>query len=47
MAKFTDETCLLIQGIKGKIDQQGNLIDNETKNQLDNFIEALRELINE
>ena len=41
MAKFTDKTCLLIQGIKGKFDSQGNLINNETKNQLDIFINAL------
>ena len=40
MAKFTDKTSLLIQGIKGKFDKQGNLIDNETKNQLENFIDA-------
>lgn len=47
MAKFTDETCLLIQGIKGKIDEQGNLINNETKNNLDNFNNALKKLIYE
>ena len=47
MAKFTDKTSLLIQGIKGKFDKQGNLIDNETKNQLENFIDALMKLINE
>ncbi|PJJ10823.1 NAD(P)H-dependent FMN reductase [Flavobacterium sp. 1] len=47
MAKFTDETCLLIQGIKGKFDEQGNLIDNETKKQLDKFIDALMKLTDE
>lgn len=47
MAKFTNETSLLIQGVKGKFDQQGNLIDNETKIQLDKFISALMKLINE
>lgn len=47
MAKFTDETCLLIQGIKGKFDEQGNLTDNETKKQLDKFVDALKKLINE
>lgn len=46
MAKFTDETCLLIQGIKGKIDAQGNLTDNATKKQLDKFVDALEKLIN-
>jgi chromate reductase, NAD(P)H dehydrogenase (quinone) len=47
MAKFTDKTSLLIQGIKGKFDEQGNLIDNETISHLDNFIDALIKLINE
>lgn len=47
MAKFTNKTSLLIQGIKGKFDKQGNLINNETKNQLDNFINALMKLVDE
>nr|WP_319572770.1 hypothetical protein [uncultured Draconibacterium sp.] len=41
MTKFTDKTGILIQGIKGKFDSQGNLINNETKNQLAIFINAL------
>lgn len=45
MAKFTDETCLLIQGIKGKFDEQGNLTDNTTAKQLDEFTIALKKLI--
>lgn len=45
MAKFTNETSLLIQGIKGKFDEQGNLIDSETKKQLSKFIDALAKLI--
>lgn len=47
MTKFTDETCLLIQGIKGKFDEQGVITDNETQKQLDEFIDALKKLINE
>ena len=47
MAKFTDQTSLLIQGIKGKIDGQGNLTDQETKNQLDKFIDGFIKIINE
>lgn len=47
MAKFTDETSLLIQGIKGKFDLKGNLIDNETKIELEKFIDALLKLLNE
>ncbi len=47
MAKFTDKTSLLIQGIKGKFDEQGNLTDHETKEKLDHFIDNFIELINE
>ena len=46
MAKFTDETCLLIQGIKGKLDEQGNLTDSETKKKVEEFIDAFIKLIN-
>lgn len=47
MAKFTDETCLLIQGIRGKFDEQGMLTDNETRKKLYKFIDALVKLVNE
>ncbi|MBK8505475.1 MAG: NAD(P)H-dependent oxidoreductase [Saprospiraceae bacterium] len=30
-ANFTDETTLLIQGIKGKIDSRGEIVDDKTK----------------
>lgn len=46
MAKFTDKTSLLIRGIKGKFDEQGNLIDNETKKQIERFTDELMKLIN-
>ncbi len=46
MAKFTDETCLLIQGIKGKFDEQGNLTDKETEKKIYVFTDALINLIN-
>jgi chromate reductase, NAD(P)H dehydrogenase (quinone) len=46
MANFTNETSLLIQGVKGKFDEQGNFINNETKIQLHKFINALMKLIN-
>lgn len=45
MARFTKGTTLLIRGAKGKFDQNGNLIDNETKGQLKRFIEAFKELM--
>ena len=45
MANFTPETTLLIQGVKGKIDAQGNIIDIQTKESLLRFIKALSTLI--
>lgn len=47
LAKFTDETTLLIQGIKGKFDEQGNLTDNETHIKLYDFITAFINLVND
>lgn len=46
MAKFTGETTLLLQGIKGKFDEQGNLNDNETHKRLDDFIKTFINLVN-
>jgi len=42
MVKFTANTTLLINGIKGKINEQGSIIDNSTKDELIKFIEAFR-----
>ncbi|HKJ43371.1 MAG TPA: NADPH-dependent FMN reductase [Sunxiuqinia sp.] len=47
VARFTDDTCLLIRGIKGKFDADGNLADQQTKEQLNEFIQAFNELIDE
>ncbi|RYY69811.1 MAG: NAD(P)H-dependent oxidoreductase [Chitinophagaceae bacterium] len=47
MANFTDDTCLLIRGVKGKFDERGNLADTETENQLNEFISSLMKLIHE
>lgn len=47
MAKFTNETNLLIQGVKGKFDDQGNLSDLKTLEQLDKFIAGFNSLVNE
>ena len=44
MAKFTTDTTLLIQGVKGKINEQGHITDNKTKDDLIKFINALNEL---
>lgn len=42
MTKFTDETTLLIQAIKGKINEQGEITDIKTKEALVQFIEAFK-----
>ncbi|MGH2665339.1 NADPH-dependent FMN reductase [Flavobacterium sp.] len=44
MTKFTTDTTLLIQGVKGKIDEHSNIIDNKTKNDLIKFIDAFKRL---
>jgi chromate reductase, NAD(P)H dehydrogenase (quinone) len=44
-ANFTPETTLLIQGIKGKIDAKGAIIDIQTKESLQRFTKALFALI--
>lgn len=44
MSKFTHETTLLIQGAKGKINEQGKLTDDKTKEELSNFITAFKKL---
>lgn len=44
MAKFTEETTLLIQGIRGKINSDGAITDEGTLLKLKNFIEAFKRL---
>lgn len=44
MTKFTSDTTLLIQGIKGKINQQGDITDSKTKDDLTKFIDAFKKL---
>ena len=46
MAKFTDETTLLIQGIKSKINPSGEIIDDKTQENLMKFIDAFKSLVN-
>jgi len=43
-AIFTDDTTLLIQGIKGKVSREGKIIDEETKTGLQNLIRSFKEL---
>lgn len=45
VAQFTDETTLLIQGVKGKIDKQGQIIDSKTTDDLKKFANAFIALV--
>lgn len=45
MTKFTPETTLLIPGIKGKIDDKGEITDSKTKEVLTRFISAYQNLV--
>ena len=45
MARFTPETTLLIQGIKAKINEQGEVLDDVTRDEVKNFADAFRALI--
>ena len=42
MAKFTSKTTLLIQGAKGKINEEGKLNDDRTKEKFLEFIDAFK-----
>lgn len=44
MTKFTTDTTLLIQGVKGKINAQGHITDTKTKDDLAKFIDAFKKL---
>src|SRR6476620_4999246 len=44
-AIFTDDTTLLIKGIKGKITENGNINDDRTVEQLIAFIAAFKKLV--
>lgn len=46
MAKFTNETTLLIQGVKGKINEQGQIKDSKVLTDVTRFVEAFTTLIN-
>lgn len=45
MTKFTEETTLLIQGVKSKINEQGHITDRKTKDDLITFIGAFKSLL--
>ena len=46
MASFTQDTCLLIQGIKGKINQEGEITERQTIENIAKFIDAFKVLLN-
>jgi NAD(P)H-dependent FMN reductase len=46
MTVFTADTTLLIQGIKGKINEQGKITDDKTLGEFMKFIEAYKQLVN-
>lgn len=45
MANFNDETTLLIHGIKGKVNENGEIIDSDTVTAFAKFIGAFKELL--
>lgn len=45
MSNFTDDTTLLIKGIKGKINERGEIIDSRTLEDLARFVIAYKNLI--
>ncbi len=46
MAKFTEDTVLLIEGIKGKINEQGQITDSKTSEDLTMFTNQFKNLLN-
>jgi hypothetical protein len=47
LTNFTNDTTLLIQGVKGKVNSEGKIIDDKIENELKFFIQSLNHLINE
>lgn len=45
MAKFSDDATLLIQGVKGKINEDGVLTDAATESNLAKFIDAFKKQV--
>jgi NAD(P)H-dependent FMN reductase len=45
-AKFNADTALLIQGIKGKADEKGEITDVKTITELEKFVKKFDELVN-
>lgn len=47
MTKFSSDTTLLIQGVKGKINDEGDITDEKTKVELAKFVDAFKKLVND
>jgi NAD(P)H-dependent FMN reductase len=47
MAIFTQETTLLIQGLKGKVNEQGEIKDPTTLTAVNNFITSFQAVLNQ
>ncbi|ULQ51730.1 NADPH-dependent FMN reductase [Flavihumibacter fluvii] len=45
MAIFTDKTTLLIQGVKGKMNESGEITDNKTVEDFTNFVDQFKKQI--
>jgi chromate reductase len=43
--RYTDETTVLISGVKSKINTDGEITDIATQHQIEKLIEAIREQI--
>lgn len=46
MAEFTAGTLLLVQGVKGKINEEGTVTDTKTRKDLAGFVAAFKDLVN-
>ena len=44
-AKLTDETMLLIQGVKGKVNKEGSISNENTKADLKKFVQSFSKLV--
>lgn len=45
MAEFTEHTTLLISGVKGKLNENGEITDHKTKEEFSAFIKAFKQLV--
>lgn len=45
MAKYTPETTLLIQGIKGKMNDKGDVTDDNLTRKIEDFVDSFVELV--